>query len=72
SGDFSDAQGDPQATPSPARSPPAAMSSSARPSAAPSAEYAEVNSHRLDLFSSQQIDFPTPHLVFLLSVLLDL
>jgi hypothetical protein len=72
SGEFSDAQGGPQATSSPARSLPATMSSFANPSAAPLAKYAEVSSHRLDPLSQHQTDLPTPHLVFPFLVLLDL
>ncbi len=72
SSDSTDAKGNSKAIPSPAGPPPAVMSSSASPSTAPSAEYAEVSSHRLDLFSSHEIVFPFPHLVFFFSIPLDL
>jgi len=63
---------DPQAISLLIRSPPAVMSSSTSPSTAPSAEYAEVSSHRLDPFSSHEIDFSFSHYVFCFPIPLDL
>ena len=38
----------------------------------PSVEYTEVSYHQLDPFSSHEINFPFPHLIFLFSITLDL